>query len=75
MQPVLMMDIVVVLGVVMLALVLFVTERLPIDVTALLLIPLLSDGIRRTGLVQELGYHMVRSGPDVSGSKCSPPSA
>ncbi|TYL39627.1 SLC13 family permease [Natronococcus pandeyae] len=89
-QPELTTDVLVVLGVVLLALVLFVTERLPIDVTALLLIVvlvvlepwtgidpatgisgfaneatitvlamlILSGGISRTGLVQELGRRM-----------------
>jgi di/tricarboxylate transporter len=89
-QPPLTTDILVVLGVVVLALVLFVTERLPIDVTAILLIVvlvvlepwtgvdastgvsgfsndatitvlamlILSGGIARTGLVQELGRRM-----------------
>ncbi|WP_254521716.1 SLC13 family permease [Natrinema caseinilyticum] len=83
-------DMVVVFGVVVLALVLFLTERLPIDVTAILLIVvlvvlepwtnvdpatgisgfaneatitvlamlILSGGISRTGLVQELGRRM-----------------
>lgn len=90
MQPELTTDILVVLGVVVLALVLFVTESLAIDVTALLLIVvlvvlepwtgidpatgisgfaneatitvlamlILSGGIRRTGIVQELGRRM-----------------
>ncbi|WP_265109373.1 SLC13 family permease [Halosolutus halophilus] len=90
MQPELTTDILVVLGVVALALVLFLTERLPIDVTAILLIVvlvvlepwtgidsstgisgfandatitvlamlILSGGISRTGLVQELGRRM-----------------
>jgi di/tricarboxylate transporter len=89
-QPPLTTDILVVFGVVVLALVLFVTERLPIDVTAILLIVvlvvlepwtgadastgvsgfsndatitvlamlILSGGIARTGLVQELGRRM-----------------
>jgi di/tricarboxylate transporter len=89
-RPELTTDILVVLGVVLLALVLFVTERLPIDVTAILLIVvlvvlepwtgvdastgvsgfsndatitvlamlILSGGIARTGLVQELGRRM-----------------
>ncbi|WP_254766210.1 SLC13 family permease [Salinilacihabitans rarus] len=89
-RPELTTDILVVLGVVVLALVLFVTERLPIDVTAILLIVvlvvlepwttvdpttgisgfaneatitvlamlILSGGISRTGLVQELGRRM-----------------
>ncbi|UTF54719.1 SLC13 family permease [Natronosalvus rutilus] len=89
-QPELTTDILVVLGVVVLALVLFLTERLPIDVTAILLIVvlavlepwtgvdpstgisgfandatitvlamlILSGGIARTGLVQELGHRM-----------------
>ncbi|WP_049928071.1 SLC13 family permease [Halopiger goleimassiliensis] len=86
-QPTLTTDALVVLGVVVLALALFVTERLPIDVTAILLIVvlvvlepwtgidpatgisgfaneatitvlamlILSGGISRTGIVQELG--------------------
>ncbi|RKD93909.1 SLC13 family permease [Halopiger aswanensis] len=89
-QPALTTDILVVFGVVLLALVLFLTERLPIDVTAILLIVvlvvlepwtgidpatgisgfaneatitvlamlILSGGISRTGLVQELGRRM-----------------
>ncbi len=89
-QPELTTDILVVLGVVALALVLFLTERLPIDVTAILLIVvlvvlepwtgvdpstgisgfsndatitvlamlILSGGVARTGLVQELGRRM-----------------
>ena len=89
-QPELTTDILVVLGVVALALVLFLTERLPIDVTAILLIVvlvvlepwtgvdpstgvsgfsndatitvlamlILSGGVARTGLVQELGWRM-----------------
>ena len=89
-QPELTTDILVVFGVVALALVLFLTERLPIDVTAILLIVvlvvlepwtgidpstgisgfandatitvlamlILSGGISRTGLVQELGRRM-----------------
>ncbi|WP_436346396.1 SLC13 family permease [Natronorubrum sp. FCH18a] len=89
-QPELTTDVLVVFGVVALALVLFVTERLPIDVTAILLIVILvvlepwtgidpstgisgfandatitvlamlilSGGIARTGLVQELGRRM-----------------
>ncbi|MXV60902.1 SLC13 family permease [Natronorubrum sp. JWXQ-INN-674] len=89
-QPELTTDMLVVFGVVALALVLFVTERLPIDVTAILLIVvlvvlepwtgvdpstgisgfandatitvlamlILSGGIARTGLVQELGRRM-----------------
>jgi di/tricarboxylate transporter len=88
--PVLTTDILVVLGVVVFALVLFLTERLPIDVTAILLIVVLvvlepwtgidpstgisgfandatitvlamlvlSGGIKRTGLVQQLGQRM-----------------
>lgn len=88
--PVLTTDILVVLGVVLFALVLFLTERLPIDVTAILLIVVLvvlepwtgidsstgisgfsndatitvlamlvlSGGISRTGLVQQLGRKM-----------------
>ncbi|ELZ19092.1 SLC13 family permease [Natrinema limicola] len=89
-QPDLTTDTLVVFGVVGLALVLFLTERLPIDVTAILLIVILvvlepwtgvdpatgisgfaneatitvlamlilSGGISRTGLVQELGRRM-----------------
>ncbi|ELY64403.1 SLC13 family permease [Natronococcus jeotgali] len=89
-QPELTTDVLVVLGVVVLALVLFLTERLPIDVTAILLIVvvvvlepwtgvdpstgvsgfsndatitvlamlILSGGVARTGLVQELGRRM-----------------
>ncbi|MFC4540716.1 SLC13 family permease [Halosolutus amylolyticus] len=89
-QPALTTDILVVFGVVAVALVLFLTERLPIDVTAILLIVILvvlepwtgidpstgvsgfsndatitvlamlilSGGISRTGLVQELGRRM-----------------
>ncbi|SDK33985.1 SLC13 family permease [Natronorubrum texcoconense] len=89
-RPELTTDMLVVFGVVGLALVLFVTERLPIDVTAILLIVvlvvlepwtgidpstgisgfandatitvlamlILSGGIARTGLVQELGRRM-----------------
>ncbi|MFC4439845.1 MULTISPECIES: SLC13 family permease [Natrialbaceae] len=89
-QPELTTDILVVLGVVLCALALFVTERLPVDVTAILLIVILvvlepwtgidastgisgfandatitvlamlilSGGIARTGLVQELGRRM-----------------
>lgn len=89
-QPELTADIFVVLGVVVLALVFFLTEWLPIDVTAILLIVvlvvlepwtgidpstgisgfaneatitvlamlILSGGIARTGLVQELGRRM-----------------
>jgi len=89
-QPELTMDILVVPGIVALAFVLFLTEQLPIDVTAILLIVILvvlepwtgvdpstgisgfandatitvlamlilSGGIARTGLVQELGRRM-----------------
>ncbi|WP_440772267.1 SLC13 family permease [Natronorubrum sp. DTA28] len=89
-RPELTTDMLVVFGVVGLALVLFVTERLPIDVTAILLIVvlvvlepwtgidpstgisgfandatitvlamlILSGGIARTGLVQEIGRRM-----------------
>ncbi|AEH35868.1 SLC13 family permease [Halopiger xanaduensis] len=89
-QPALTTDALVVFGVVLVALVLFLTERLPIDVTAILLIVILvvlepwtgidpetgisgfaneatitvlamlilSGGISRTGLVQELGRRM-----------------
>ncbi|WP_137291073.1 SLC13 family permease [Natronorubrum halophilum] len=89
-QPEFTIDILVVFGVVLFALVLFITERLPIDVTAILLIVvlvvlepwtgidpstgisgfandatitvlamlILSGGIARTGLVQELGHRM-----------------
>ncbi|SDR32143.1 SLC13 family permease [Natronobacterium texcoconense] len=89
-QPELTADALVVLGVVLFALVLFLTERLPIDVTAILLIVvlvvlepwtgidastgisgfandatitvlamlILSGGISRTGIVQELGRRM-----------------
>ncbi|MDQ2051861.1 SLC13 family permease [Natronolimnohabitans sp. A-GB9] len=89
-RPELTTDMLVVFGVVALAMVLFVTERLPIDVTAILLIVILvvlepwtgvdpetgisgfandatitvlamlilSGGIARTGLVQELGRWM-----------------
>lgn len=89
-QPALTTEMLVVFGVVAFALVMFVTERLPIDVTAILLIVILvvlepwtgidpstgisgfandatitvlamlilSGGIARTGLVQELGRRM-----------------
>jgi di/tricarboxylate transporter len=89
-RPELTTDILVVLGIVVLALVLFVSERLPVDVTAILLIVvlsvlepwttispaeavsgfsneatvtvlamlILSAGISRTGIVQELGRRM-----------------
>ncbi|WP_306060345.1 SLC13 family permease [Natronococcus wangiae] len=89
-RPELTTDVLVVFGVVVLALVLFVTERLPIDITALSLIVILvvlepwtgvdpetgisgfaneatitvlamlilSGGISRTGIVQELGRRM-----------------
>ncbi|WP_049924445.1 SLC13 family permease [Halopiger djelfimassiliensis] len=89
-QPELTTDAMVVLGVVVVAIVLFVTERLPIDVTAILLIVvlvvlepwtgidpttgisgfaneatitvlamlILSGGISRTGIVQQLGRRM-----------------
>ncbi|RQG97513.1 SLC13 family permease [Natrarchaeobius oligotrophus] len=89
-QPELTTDVLVVLGVVALALVFFLTERLPIDVTAILLIVILillepwtgidpatgisgfssdatitvlallilSGGVSRTGVVQELGRRM-----------------
>ncbi|GAB3677886.1 SLC13 family permease [Halopiger thermotolerans] len=89
-QPELTTDVLVVFGVVFFALVLFLTERLPIDVTAILLIVvlvvlepwtgidpetgisgfaneatitvlamlILSGGISRTGVVQELGRRM-----------------
>ncbi|QFU82358.1 SLC13 family permease [Natronorubrum aibiense] len=89
-QPALTTDILVVFGVVAFALVMFLTERLPIDVTAILLIVvlvvlepwtgidpstgisgfandatitvlamlILSGGIARTGIVQELGRRM-----------------
>ncbi|ELZ05806.1 SLC13 family permease [Natrialba aegyptia] len=89
-QPELTTDMIVVFGVVVLALVFFLTERLPVDVTAILLIVILvvlepwtgidpatgisgfaneatitvlamlilSGGISRTGIVQELGRRM-----------------
>ncbi|ELY87514.1 SLC13 family permease [Natrialba taiwanensis] len=89
-QPQLTTDMIVVFGVVILALVFFLTERLPVDVTAILLIVILvvlepwtgidpatgisgfaneatitvlamlilSGGISRTGIVQELGRRM-----------------
>ncbi|WP_247003447.1 SLC13 family permease [Halosolutus gelatinilyticus] len=95
-QPTLTPDILVVLGVVAIALVLFVTERLPIDVTAILLIVILvvlepwtgidastgisgfandatitvlamlilSGGISRTGLVQQVGRQMAEYAGD-----------
>ncbi|ELY98138.1 SLC13 family permease [Natrialba asiatica] len=89
-QPQLTTDMIVVFGVVVLALIFFLTERLPVDVTAILLIVILvvlepwtgidpatgisgfaneatitvlamlilSGGISRTGIVQELGRRM-----------------